>query len=127
MKKIIIITALSLCLIGCGTKTVVVEKEPEITSPPITEQYSGYTDDEETYLSVIDEQYPSVISSMGEKWVVDFGKIACSAIDDGLTLQGIAMLALENNVDPEMLGFLIGAAIPTFCPRNMWFINNLGA
>lgn len=126
MKKIIVTAMAAILLSSCGTKTVIVEKPVEATQPPVATT-PPYDSDEELYLSTVRSEYPMVIESMGEQWVIEFGKIACTAIDDGLTLAGIATLAIQNNVDPEMLGYLIGAAIPAFCPENMWFIKNIGA
>ena len=126
MKKIILLTAASLLMVGCGTRTVVVE-QTATTAPSYSEpqeEAPAYNKDD-LYVSIVRDEYPSVLRDMGEAWVVEFGGIVCNAIDNGLTVSGLAQIAVSSGADVETIGFLTGAAIPIYCPHNKWFINSV--
>lgn len=109
-------------LTSCTSKTVYVTsttdapyEAPVVTDPPSMSNA-------DIFVSMINDEYPYVQSQLGGRSeLIQFGKLVCQAIDEGSTLADFAAMALDNNVDPEMLGFIIGASIPAFCPENSWF------
>lgn len=124
-KKILFVAAASLFFGGCGTKTVVIERKPDTTAvqqPVITS--NTYKDSETLYIEAVSSRYPTEVSSMGKKMVIDFGHLVCNAIDNGLTVEQLALMADSNNVDVEMVGYLTGAAISYLCPENQWFVDS---
>lgn len=125
MKKIMTVCAISALLVGCGTKTVVVERTTttdagvQQTAPERNDTQYGV----DNYINNVVAKYPGLINSLGRNWLVQYANTTCESIDDGLTLTGLAEMALGYNLDVEMIGFLTGEAIRNFCPRNQWFID----
>lgn len=119
---IIAFFAAILFLTSCTTETVYV---PQTTDAPYEAPVS--TDppsmsNADIFVSMINSEYPYVQSQLGGRSeLIKFGKLVCQAIDQGSTLADFAAMAVTNDVDPEMLGFIIGASIPAFCPENSWF------
>lgn len=120
MKKLIIVLASSTLLIGCATKTVVVEKTTVPDTIPATDKTSYW---EEKYISNVTKMYPNLINNLGRKWLIDYANTTCEEIDNGMTLVDLTEMTVNNNLDVEMIGFLTGEAIRNFCPRNQWFID----
>jgi hypothetical protein len=77
---------------------------------------------EQTFLTAVEIEYPSLVAQFGEDFVLEFGRTICAAIDDGLSMSDVALMALDNNVDVEMVGYVAGVAIYTFCPENSWWV-----
>ena len=127
MNKFIIAGCLGLTVLG----TSCAQKEVRIVEVPQTTQYVAPTTPprgEEAYLNNIASQYPAELSKMGRPFMVEFAGTVCDAIDSGLTVEGLAMLAIKNDVDAGFIGFVTGEAIRNFCPSNQWFIDSaLGA
>lgn len=79
---------------------------------------------EDLYLEVIYDEYPFLYSQMGDSALLQFGRLACDSIDEGMTMAELAMMAVEAYADPEMVGFIVGAAVYAFCPENEWFLTS---
>lgn len=110
-------------LTACGAKeTVIIREVPKETTPDTIPTYEPMSDGE-IFVETVEGAYPGTASTLGGKSeLIKFGNLVCAAIDEGNTLYDFANMAVDNNVDPEMLGFIIGAAIPAFCPENSWFL-----
>ncbi len=123
MKILAVAVVAALGLAGCAAEdTVSSDNETRDTTfvPAPTEE--SETSSEDLYVELIRDEYYSV-DNMNDYELVEFGKNMCSAIDDGLTVPGLAELALEYDVDAQMLGFITGAAIAAFCPRHSDFFD----
>lgn len=126
MKKIsVALISLSAIMVGCGTKTVVVEKAPDTTPAPVITNPPPKASPIQEYMDSITVMYPSEVARMGEKLITDFAYTVCDAIDNGLTVEGLALMAMQNDVDVEFIGFLTGAAIRHICPDNQWFVDSI--
>jgi len=79
---------------------------------------------DDLYLEVIYDEYPFLYSQMGDSALLQFGRLACDSIDEGMTLAELAMMAVEAYADPEMVGFIVGAAVYAYCPENEWFLRS---
>lgn len=125
MKKVIAICAAGLFLASCGTKTIVVEKSPDSTPAPAITQPPVKESPVQSYMDNIASEYPYEVARMGEKIIVEFGYTVCDAIDEGLTVEGLTVMAIQNDVDVEFIGFLTGAAVRDLCPDNQWFVDSV--
>lgn len=121
MKKAIalvsLVTFLSACAVEREVRIIEVEKTTTTVASPVSS--------EDIYFDVIASNYPDVANRFGKQWIVDFGRMMCQSIDEGLTLEGLALMAIEANVEPAMVGYMTGAAIEAFCPYNNWFMSSL--
>lgn len=129
MKKLLLASLVILPLSACTSKTVYVtattekQKETITTDAPHQEELSQ-SDINDVYIATIDSEYPWVKDALGGRSeLIQFGKLVCQAIDEGSTLADFALMAIDNDIDPEMLGFMMGAAVIAYCPENEWFIN----
>jgi len=123
MKKLLIIPAALVTLASCGTKTVYMP-QPAQTNPPVETIPEQTYSKEDVFVTTINGEYPYVQSQLGGRAeLIQFGKLVCQAIDEGSTMADFAMMAVNNDVDPEMLGYIMGAAIVAFCPSNSWFMD----
>ena len=122
MKKLIIAIAATVTFAGCTTERIVVQ-QPEATTtlPPLPSTAPQSAED--IYIDAIIAEYPSVVNSLGRSFWIEFGDTVCSEIDNGMTLEQLAILSVEYDVDAAMLGFVTAAAIIAFCPHNQWFID----
>jgi hypothetical protein len=124
MKKHLLTTTLlagTLVLASCGASNQS-QGNNSFSAPVATA--APYVNIDDAYASVIEEMYPTEYNSMGRSFIIDFAKKACNAIDNGLTLEGLAMLAQQTQVDAGLVGALVGAGIPAYCPWNEGFWNN---
>lgn len=127
MKRILIASVAMFSLVGCAAESSSSNNDsytppretyaPAPVSPPETSRRSI----DDVYLETIYSSYPSV-RSFGDSELIELGKNICNAINNGLTLAGLATLAIQYDVDPEMLGYIAGVAIVAYCPSNEWFI-----
>lgn len=125
MKKVIAICAAGLFLASCGTKTVVVEKMPDTIPEPVVTQAPVKESPVQSYMDNITDGYPSEVARLGKKIIVEFGYTVCEAIDNGLTVEDLAVMAMNNDVDVEFIGYLTGAAVRDLCPENQWFVDSV--
>jgi hypothetical protein len=123
MKKLVVLAIAVIGLVGCAVEdTSSLDNETEDTTSISTPTEESQISDEDTYVELIREKYFSV-DNMSDYELIEFGQNMCSAIDDGLTVPGLAALAVEYEVDAEMLGFITGAATAAFCPRHSDFFD----
>ncbi len=122
MKKAMTIILLSSVVVGCGTRTVVVEQQPAPTNPPIT--VPPVADKEQNFLDGMTSDWPADVSRLGKTAIIDMGRLACGAIDEGATVSDFAAMAERSNVDGGFIGSLIREAVENFCPENQWFIDS---
>lgn len=122
MKKIIAICATGIVLASCGTRTVVVEKEPTETNPPVVE--TTPRSDSENFLNGLTSTHPSEVAYLGKSRILEMGRLTCQAIDEGSTLADFVDLANSLNVDAGFIGALIRESVTNFCPDNQWFIDS---
>lgn len=124
MKKLLVATIAVIGLVGCtveDTGSSNSSNNNTYTPTPAPSQGSSVSD-EDLYVLVIRSEYRE-LNSMSDYELIDFGKNMCTAIDDGLTVPGLALLSIEYGVDAEMLGFITGAATSAFCPRHNDFFD----
>jgi hypothetical protein len=132
LKKLLLASCLILGLAACGSKeTVIIEREVEKTQPTVVEEYekpanSQYSN-EDLFISTFRSEYPNEYYAFGEDLLIETGYTICDSIDQGMTLLDLADSAIQNDLDIEMVGFLAGAAVSAFCPKNMWWIERYGA
>ena len=132
MKKLALALAAVATLSSCGgTRTIVVEKVVDDTQvdTPTTEIQTTEAPKSgiDTYVDNVIYMYPDVINSRGRNWVVELGYTICEAIDTGMSLDDLVVLAMRANADAEMVGFITGEAIRNLCPEHQWFIDAAGA
>lgn len=121
MKKIATITALSvasLFLVGCASSTPTATPapapapyqapvpEPAPYDPPVVSK-------EDIYYSVIETRFPGVPKSTA----VNLGRSICSSLDSGASIIQVGEVAVSNGFSYSDAGFLVGAAIASFCPE----------
>jgi hypothetical protein len=121
MKKAILVILASATLVGCGTRTVIVEATtPESTNPPVTDyQSKGGVDG---YFNAVMEAFPNAVNIHGRKWIVEFGEIACGAIDEGMSLNELLNM-VPASADSALIGYMVRHAILNICPHNQWFLD----
>ena len=123
MKKVILFGFALVSLAACTSKTVYVTQTTEAPVERTTPTYEEPVSKEDLYIETINDEYPWVEDAIGGRSeLIKLGKLICQAIDEGSTLEDFAMMALSNDVDPEMFGFVIGVGVVAFCPENEWFI-----
>lgn len=69
------------------------------------------------YLSTIRTEYPE-LRSVPAVTLVTVAKSTCLLLDSGGTIDDLVNSSLESGIDPEMGGFMAGAAISTYCPQH---------
>jgi hypothetical protein len=74
--------------------------------------------DTSLYLSQIRSEYPE-LEGVSDTTLVDFGKNSCAMFDAGYTIEDIFDIANDSGLDPELSGYVTGAAIATYCPEHM--------
>jgi hypothetical protein len=125
MKKILIsavaIIALTGCAVGDTGSSNSSNNNGNSTYTPAPPQNNVQSTDD-IYVGLIRSEYRT-LRNMSDYDLINFGKTLCSSIDDGLTLPGLALLAVKYGVDTEMLGFIAGAAVAAYCPYNRGFFD----
>lgn len=121
MKKLLVATIAVIGLVGCTVEVPQSDSSNDNSYTPAP-QKSEQEIIEDTYLSLIYAEYPSV-RSMGDYSLLNLGRNLCSEIDNGMTLEQLAAMAIQYGVDAEMLGFITGSAIAAFCPWNSGFFD----
>lgn len=124
MKKLLAIAVLSLGLSACGTRTVVVEKEPETTTAPVEQAPQSSYDREQNFLDGLTYDHPTEVARLGKTGVLELGRLTCGTIDEGSTIADFVDMANRTGVSPEFIGSLIREAVENFCPENQWFIDS---
>ena len=126
MKKLFITAIAVIGLSSCATETRVVEKTSDTTAysaPQSTE--APYVSRDTNFLSGMTYDYPAEVSRLGKTSIIEMGKLACEAIDEGATIQDFLKLATSSGVDAGFIGALIREAVENYCPENQWFIDSV--
>ena len=117
MKKIATITALSvasLFLVGCVAPTPTAAPAPAPYEAPAPAPYEPpVASSEDTYYSVIETRFPGIPRSTA----VNLGRSICSSLDSGASIIRVGEVAVSNGFSYSDAGFIIGAAIASFCPQ----------
>lgn len=125
-KALLTIAILATAITACssGTKTVYVPQTTSPLSSPTTTQAPPNIED--VYLITIRGEYPG-LSAYTDAYLLELGYTICDSIDGGMTLLQMVQVIQQAGVDPEMVGYIAGAAISAFCTWNMWFIEQAQA
>ena len=124
MKKIVAIAITCVTLASCGTKTIVVEKAPEVTSAPVQNVPQTSYSKEQNFLDGLTYDHPTEVSRLGKTGVIELGHLTCGTIDEGSTISDFVDMANRTGVSAEFIGALIREAVENFCPENQWFIDS---
>lgn len=126
VKKMATSLTIGLSILALSACTVEVKENSGNDQRPTdtTEYIPPSQSVEDVYLDVIYDEYPFLYSQMGDSNLIQFGRIACDSIDEGMTIEELAMMAVDAYADPEMVGFIVGAAVYSFCPENEWFLSS---
>lgn len=119
MKKLLVATVAVIGLVGCTVEDTGSSSNNTPSKP--APSASSSVSDEDIYVMLVRAEYN--LGTMSDYELVSIARNLCSAIDDGLTVPGLALLAMEYGVDAEMLGFITGAGISAFCPWNNGFFD----
>ena len=117
---------IGLSILALSACTVEVKDNSGGTERPVeTAPYTPPTQSmDELYLQTVYDEYPYLYTQMGDTQLLQFGSLVCDAIDEGMTIAELAMMAVDSYADPEMVGFIVGAAVVAFCPENEWFLSS---
>lgn len=126
--KTLVATALAIAsLTGCTIEATV--PTTEAPAPSNTQDYGdpGVVEgsDDLAFLSIIKSEYPFLESEFSDAWLIDLGWTICGAIGEGLDLAGLAAMAVDGDMDPEMVGYITGAAIGAYCPQFSDFFDGI--
>lgn len=124
MKKLLAVTVLVLGVSACGTRTIVVEKTPEVTTAPIPDAPQSSFEREQNFLNGLTSDHPAEVSRLGKANVLELGRLTCGTIDEGSTISDFVEMAGDTGVSAEFIGSLIREAVENFCPENQWFIDS---
>ena len=128
MKKSISAVSIGVLIVlatGCTAQSTTKAEPtpaPAYQAPTATQPSSSYRED--MYVKVIRDEYPQLVSSMGEAWIIEFGRSMCEFIDNGMTMADLADAVASFDVDGNQVGYMLGAGISAFCPENQWFLEN---
>jgi hypothetical protein len=107
--------------------TVEVKENTETTAttgaPPVTAAPS----DADLFVEYLESEYPGVSSMFGgSTQLVVLGRTMCDAIDEGMTIDELALIIMESGSDMQMVATILATAIYYFCPENEWYVNQTG-
>ena len=150
MKKIAVLSALTIALTACGgqktvyvvdslpedLRTTEVDTVPQTTSPrPTTtvQQYippsSSFSYDERLYLDGVRSLYLGYIY-LTDYDLVDMAYVICDTLDSGISLESlITIIASEissyaSSDTVDFVTAIMASAIINICPRHQWQIPN---
>jgi hypothetical protein len=112
-------------LAACGGKeTVIIEREVPAKTPDtiaeVERPVKTYSS-EDRFVDNFKSEYPDFYYTAGRKLIIETGYALCESMNEGMTLQDLANSISENDLDPETIGYLAGAAIKDLCPENIWW------
>ena len=114
-----------LFLVGCSAQPVetpTMRPTVQPTVQPTTAPVAQTKDD--TFIKVIRAEYTT---PMSDAELVALGKDTCSAFEQlGVETFVKMMFVSEDSVDPELLGYVMGASALAYCPEYMDDIDTLG-
>ena len=120
MKRLVISAIAIATLTGCTVESSDT-RDSDVYQPAPRQTVPSKTIDD-IYLGLIYGEYPFV-AQMGDRRVIQLAEDICKEIDNGMTVPQLAMMAMEYGVDAEMLGFITGAGISSYCPWNSSFFD----
>ena len=137
MKKVISMLAVLavFALSGCSaptdevpsvqptTESVQTTTEP-VNAPAVT---PAPTTREEIFVSMTREKFNLDVSDVSDAEIVELGRDTCAAFDT-FGVEGTVKTMLKNDpaLDPEAVGYLMGASAAAFCPEYIDDFSNLG-
>ena len=88
MKKMATSLTIGLSILALSACTVEVKENSGNDQRPTdtTEYIPPSQSVEDVYLDVIYDEYPFLYSQMGDSNLIQFGRIACDSIDEGMTI-----------------------------------------
>lgn len=101
-----LIALLFTMLVACSQPA----QEIEFTDP------SPEISERDVYLETIQTEFP-VLNGVDEQSLVDLAENTCGLLDTGGTVYDVFDIANESGMDPEMSGYITGAAIAAYCPE----------
>lgn len=116
----------ALFLVGCGAQPVETPTMRPTVQPTVqpTTTTPAEPSKDDVFIKVIRAEYAT---SMSDAELVALGKDTCSAFDElGVETFVKLMFVSENSVDPELLGYVMGASALAYCPEYMDDISSLG-
>ena len=129
MKKAITGLAITTAMFGLASCTVEVKESsntPKTTSAP-RETSAPVQSTDDIYITFLESEYPGVTYMFGGRAeLITLGKTMCQAIDEGMTIESLALMVMEYGHDPLMIGTILGAAVYSYCPENEWYVNQAG-
>lgn len=119
MKKMITALMIGTLLTGCaieesGTTAIT-------TSPTPDTAWTASGDD--IYLATVKMEYPAINATLSDQWLLEFADTTCAAMDEGMTIEELAIMVIQEEVDPTLIGYLMGAAVYSFCDRHSGFFD----
>ena len=115
----------ALFLVGCTPQPVETPTISHTASETVQQTATPVEpSNDDVFIKVIRAEYAT---SMSDAELVSLGKDTCSAFDElGVETFVKMMFVSENSVDPELLGYVMGASALAYCPEYMDDISSLG-
>lgn len=116
----------ALFLVGCSAQPVETQTMRPTVQPTVqpTTTTPVEPSNDDVFIKVIRAEYAT---PMSDAELIALGKDTCSAFDElGVETFVKLMFVSENSVDPELLGYVMGASALAYCPEYMDDIEALG-
>lgn len=125
VKSLVSVLALAVfALSGCSAPTDEVPTiQPTIESVNVPEATPAPANMEDVFVAVIRAKYDL---DMPDAELIETGHQVCEAFDNfGVAGTVGIMVQSESAIDPEVLGYVMGASASAFCPEYMDDLRNL--
>ena len=114
----------ALFLVGCTPQPVKTPTMQPTVQPTTATVTPVEPSNDDVFIKVIRAEYST---PMSDAELIALGKDTCSAFDQlGVETFVKMMFVSENSVDPELLGYVMGASALAYCPEYMDDIEALG-
>ena len=114
----------ALFLVGCTPQPVKTPTTQPTVQPTTATVTPVEPSNDDVFIKVIRAEYST---PMSDAELIALGKDTCSAFDQlGVETFVKMMFVSENSVDPELLGYVMGASALAYCPEYMDDIEALG-
>ena len=126
VKSLVSVLALAVfALSGCSAPTDEVPTiQPTTESVNVPEATPAPANMEDVFVAVIRAKYDL---DMPDAELIETGHQVCEAFDNfGVAGTVGIMVQSESAIDPEVLGYVMGASASAFCPEYMDDLRNLG-
>jgi len=120
--KIVVVLLGAVMAASCTTKGATVYLPATTVEVTTTSTEVATYDKYDAYIQGIQSEYPNLVKATGPEFWIEFGTKLCSAILAGATIEQLMQQSLDDGLDLDVLAWIIGAAIPSLCPENSWFI-----